>query len=82
MTRMTGFPLFDRTARAIAACAARGHDFGSGPFAPGHYLHFCRRGCGAELLGRPLTAIDNLAPLDDDVRDLFDHYEEVQYEGR
>ncbi len=60
-------------------CAEEGHDFGSGPFAPAYCLHFCRR-CGAELLGRPITATDELAPMPDDVRELFDRLRDDEEE--
>lgn len=69
---------FVRIAPTRLVCLVRGHDFGSGPFAPAYYLHGCLRGCGAELLGRPIEAINDLEPPPEDVREEF---ERIDYEN-
>lgn len=56
-----------------AACAVRGHEYPN-PVCPACYLHHCAR-CGREILGRTLEEMDQLAPLTEEISDLFDLYD-------
>lgn len=53
------------------------HRFTDGPLVF-NALYFCQRGCGCEMFGRPISALDSMPPLSDEQRDVLDSWDEAQ----